>query len=224
MGQMIRVLVIDDHPVVRAGVVGWLTGTDSGIEVVATADTLDAAYTPPGSTADVIVLDLELRTGRISATKAGQLVTAGRRIVVLTQHADPGTIRSLIGVGVCGVLSKDEGPLMCLEAVRDAAGGRFSVGHLGAQAIVTDERVTRARLSPRESETLRLYSYGHPREVIASMMGIEQETVKSNLRRIAGKYAALGREATDRHGLTIRAMEDGVVTLSELGTQIDRRP
>ncbi|MFC6018179.1 response regulator [Plantactinospora solaniradicis] len=223
MEKRIRVLVIDDHPVVRSGVISWLTEPGSNIEVAATGDTLAAVYLQPGSDADVIVLDLELADGRVSAAKVGDLVAAGRRIVILTQHTDPATIRSLLDVGVHAVLSKMEGPQFCRDAVRAAAGQQYSMGPLSAAAIVTDERVGRPRLSQREREALQLRSYGLSREEIADIMGVKMESVKTYLKRAGAKYAQRGRATSARQDLTVRALEDGIVTVAELSTQIDRR-
>lgn len=223
MEQTIRVLVIDDHPVVRAGVISWLTEPRSRIDVTATGDTLAAIHLRPGSDADVIVLDLELADGRVSAANVRDLVTAGRRIVILTQHTDPATIQSLLEAGAHAVLSKMEGPRFCRDAVRAAAGRRYSLGPLSAGVIVTDDRAGCPKLSPREREALQFHSYGFTREQIAEIMGVNEETVKTYLKRVAEKYAKQGREASARQDLTVRALEDGIVTVPELSAQIDRR-
>ena len=98
-----------------------------------------------------------------------------------------------------------------IEEARAIADGKPVITKELAAAIDGDVEFSRAALSPRERETLRLYASGFAQVQVARRMGIKQSAVKTNIDRIREKYARIGRPAPTKIDLRIRAIEDGLV-------------
>ena len=194
---MIRVVVVDDHAVVRSGL-QQLLDTAEDIEVIGSAgDGAEAVAIVDELEPDVVLMDLSMPgVDGVSATAA---ITSGRpnvAVVVLTSFSDPSHITSALEAGAIGYQLKDAMPDDLIAAVRAAAAGGAPLDPRAAR-VVLDRRsapsTSSAGLSRREIEVLRLVMAGLANKHIARRLGIAERTVKAHLTSV---FARIG--VTDR--------------------------
>lgn len=203
----VRVVVVDDHPVVRDGLVAML-GTDPGILVVCTAqDGEEALEVVTGLRPDLVLMDLRMPgAGGAAAIRALRADGAtGPRILVLTTYGTDRDIRSALEAGAEGFLLKDAPGEDVIRAVHDLAAGRTVLAPV-ALAALTGARRPEAALSPREAEVLRLVAEGCTNRAAGSRLGIGEATVKTHLMHV---YEKLG--VGDRASAVRAAWELGLV-------------
>ena len=204
---MIRVLLAEDHSIVRAGL-ERLLGTTDDIEVVAGAeDGAQAVELAAEHKPDVVLMDISMpRLTGIEATK--QIVEANEdvQVVVLTSFADRPQIVAALDAGAVGYLLKDAEPEEVIRGVRAAAKRESPFAPKVARTLL-DARAERpgAHLSERELEVLRCVAKGLPNKLIARSLGISEKTVKAHLTRI---YQQIG--VTDRTQAALWAKERGI--------------
>lgn len=192
---MIRVLLADDHVLVRTGLERLLGGAD-GIEVVGTAENGLVAVELAGRLApDVILMDLEMPVvDGIEATRQIVAASPGIAIVVLTSFSDRERILRALDAGAVGYLLKDAEPDELVRGIRAAAAGESPLAPRAATALVQARAASESVvLTPREREVLLLVMKGHPNKRIARELGISEKTVKTHLTSI---FATIG--VTDR--------------------------
>jgi two-component system NarL family response regulator len=204
---VIRVIVADDHPVVRMGLVTLINGQED-MKVVAEAQNgkeavdLYKAHQP-----DVLLIDLRMPVmSGVDATVAIRKEFPDSKIVVLTTYdADEDIVRTL-GAGAKGYLLKDAvGPEM-LEAIRAVhAGQRRVAAAVGARLA---ERVTGSELTVRELEVLRLLARGGTNKDLAKALSISEGTVKGHVNNILSKLGV-----TDRTMAVTTALQRGIIHL-----------
>jgi DNA-binding NarL/FixJ family response regulator len=203
---MIRVLLVDDHPVVRAGLRGMLD-VEPGIEVAAEASSaIEAVDAARSHQPDVILMDL--RMPGIDGAKATALVLAERpqsRVVVLTTYDNDADILRAVEAGAIGYILKDATREELILAVRTAADGGTPLAPSVAAKLVSRLHSPTA-LSPREVEVLRLVSTGATNAEIGRALYISEATVKTHLLRA---FAKLG--VSDRTAAVTAALERGVL-------------
>ena len=202
-----RAVVVDDHPVVRDGLVAML-GSDPGIEVVGSAqDGTDGLRLIERTAPDVVLMDLRMPgTGGTEAIR--QLRRRDRlrpRVLVLTTYDTDRDIRGALEAGADGYLLKDARRDDVLRAVHDLAAGR-PVLAAAALAVLASGRDPRRELSGREVEVLRLVADGCTNRAVGSRLGIGEATVKTHLGHV---YEKLG--VTDRASAVRTAWELGLV-------------
>ena len=194
---MIKVLVVDDHPVVRAGVVGMLAG-ESDITVIGEAASgAEALAWLRASPADVVLMDLRMPELDGAETTARILADAPQtRVLVLTTYETDADILRAVEAGAAGYLLKDASRADLLEAIRSAAAGRTVLAPSVATRLLRHVRepVT-DRLSPREVEVLRLVAQGLSNSEIGRELYISETTVKTHLLRAFGKLGVSDRTA-----------------------------
>lgn len=205
---MIRVLVADDHPVVRAGVVALLEA-DGGIEVVEAVASGEAAV--EAATAlrpDVVLMDLRMPgIGGVEATARITAAAPGTRVVVLTTYETDDAILEAISAGARGYLLKAAPERELLAGVRSVAAGATVLAPEMAAALARGVQRERApRLSPRETEVLALVASGESNPGIARRLHVGEATVKTHLLHVFEKL-----EVTDRTRAVTRAMELGLL-------------
>ncbi|MGD7788376.1 response regulator [Propionibacteriaceae bacterium Y1700] len=202
---MITVLVVDDHPVVRDGLIGML-GTEAGITVVGEAGGGYEAVTKIADTApDVVLMDLRMPQGSgVDAIRAVRATGSATRILVLTTYDTDRDIRSALEAGADGYLLKDTRRADLVRAVEDLADGR-PVLTAAALAALTG-RAAESSLTDREIDVLRLVADGRTNRAIATRLGIGEATVKTHLMHV---YEKLG--VTDRASAVRTAWERGLV-------------
>ncbi|OLZ49716.1 response regulator transcription factor [Amycolatopsis keratiniphila] len=209
-------VVVDDHPAVRAGVVHWLSCGTPPVSVVAEGEDVRAAWIGEGAQADVVILDLHLNSTTPAMGDLRRLTEAGRRVVVYSMRADDETVLQCLELGALSYLTKAEGAEHLLEAVRTAAADRSYTPPSMAGAMAGDRSERRPALSARETEVLIEWFQSESKDFVAHRLGISPNTVNSHLERIRVKYAQMGREAPTKAALVARAIQDGLIGVSDL--------
>lgn len=216
MADDVTAVVVDDHPVVRAGVAHWLSTAQPPITLVAQGDHAEVAWTGPGTAAQVVVLDLHLGGSTPALPALRRLVEDGRNVVVYSMRADDETALQCMEIGALSYLTKSEGADHLVQAVRAAAAGQSYTPPALAGALAGDRSETRPALSPRETEVLVEWFQSESKEFVAQRLNITLSTVNSHLERIRVKYAAIGRQAPTKAALVARAVQDGLIGLDDL--------
>ena len=213
---MTRVVVVDDHPAILAGIQAWFAAAEPPIEIVAAGADLSVAWTEPGRSARIVVLDLQLGTGSPAYGDLSRLVDAGRQVIVYSMRDDATTSLTCLDLGAFTYLNKVEGHRHLVAAVHAADVNRAYVSPSLAGAMGVDQRPTRPRLAPREVDVLLEWFKCESKELVATKLGLSPRTVASYLDRVRIKYANTGRPAPTKAMLVARAIQDGLVQLDEL--------
>lgn len=207
--RTVRVVLVDDHPVVRSGLRAWLDSRD-GIEVAGEAETArDAVSLIAAARPDVVVLDLKLPDG------SGLDVLIRIRdtddppgVVVLTSFGDDRDIISAVEGGADGFLHKDAAPGEIEAAIRTVAGGGRALSPRATSALVDGVRRGRPaaieQLTPREREVLELLAGGRSNAEIADELTISIKTVKTHVSAILRKL-----DVDDRTQAALEAVRHG---------------
>lgn len=192
-----RVLVADDHPVVRGGVVALLSGHPD-FEVVGEAGSAEEAITLAEQTRpDVVVCDLRMGPGGdgVDVTKALRHSGTGPAVVILTTYDHDVDIVRAVEAGAAGYLLKDAAPAAIVAAVRTAAEGGIVLDPHQEQRVVASMRTRRAELSGREREVLDLLARGLSNREIAKELFLSEATVKTHLIHVYEKLGVDSRMA-----------------------------
>ena len=193
----IRLLLADDHPVVRAGLRAVLE-TEPGIDVVAEAATAEDAVARAGQgDIDVVLMDLQFGKG-MNGTQATAAITArpdAPRVLIVTTYDTDADILPAIAAGATGYLLKDAPPEDLATAVRTAATGRTTLAPTVADRLMNRLRDPSAALTPRETEVLTLVADGLSNHAIGARLHLTEGTVKSHLARIYTKLGVDSRTA-----------------------------
>ncbi|MER5806974.1 response regulator transcription factor [Streptomyces sp. NPDC002033] len=187
----IRLLLADDHPVVRAGLRAVLD-TEPDFEVVAEAATAERAVELAASeTVDVVLMDLQFGAGMhgSAATAAITARPGGPRVLVLTTYDTDADILAAVEAGASGYLLKDAPPEELAAAVRTAAAGQSALAPAVALRLMDRMRTPAEALTKRELEVLQLVADGLSNQQISKKLFLSQATVKSHLVHV---YAKLG--------------------------------
>ncbi|MFD8734524.1 response regulator [Streptomyces sp. NPDC059618] len=204
----IRLLLADDHPVVRAGLRAVLSA-EPDFEIVAEAATAEAAVERAGAgDVDVVLMDLQFGAGMHGA-QATTAITAPHgapRVLVLTTYDTDADILAAVEAGASGYLLKDAPPEELSAAVRTAASGHSALAPKIADRLMDRMRAPAAALSRRELEVLELVKDGLSNQQISKKLFLSQATVKSHLVHI---YAKLGVDS--RTSAVAAATERGVI-------------
>jgi len=192
----IRVLLCDDHAMVREGLERLLAG-HPGIDVVGTAADGDESVAKAEQLQpDVVMMDLSMPgLGGIEATRRLRAAVPAARVVVLTSSSKRDDVLDALGAGAAGFILKTADGDELVGAVEAAARGQAPLDPRAAQALLEQQRAVNPRqgMSTREREVLALVGEGLPSKAIASRLDITEATVKAHLTRI---YRHIG--VTDR--------------------------
>jgi len=208
----IRVLVVDDHAVVREGLRVFLE-LQEGIEVVGeAADGEEALAAADRLQPDVVLMDLVMpRLDGVSALRALRERLPKTRVIVLTSFLDDDKLMPALRAGAAGYLLKNAPPQELARAVRLAHAGEALLDPVVAARLVeslttTDEDRPLDRLTPREREVLELIGRGFPNKRIAQRLNVSEKTVKTHVGHV---FAKLG--VTDRTQAAVFAVRAGLV-------------
>ncbi|MEU3556305.1 response regulator [Streptomyces fragilis] len=193
--SLARVLVCDDHAVVRAGLRALLSSAD-GIEVVGEAAGGDEAVALAGRLApDVVLMDLQLGPGTdgIEATRRITARPVAPRVLVLTTYDTDADVTRALEAGATGYLLKAERPEELFTAIRAAAQGRTALSAPIAGRMVAAMRAPRPGLTARELDILAQLAQGLANREIARALFISEATVKTHLSRIYDKLGVDNR-------------------------------
>ncbi|MEV4293012.1 response regulator transcription factor [Nonomuraea bangladeshensis] len=207
----IRLLIADDHPIVRDGIRGMFAG-DPGFEVLGEAgDGAQAVELARALDPDVILMDLRMpATDGVTAIKRLAELGIGARVLVLTTYDTDRDVLPAIEAGATGYLLKDTGRDELTRAVRTAARGEAVLSPSVATRLLGQVRTPADPLSARELEILRLIADGATNREAAARLFISEATVKSHVLHI---YAKLG--VNDRAAAVATAFRRGLLTLDD---------
>ena len=205
---MIGVLVVDDHPVLRAGLAQLLEQAE-GIELTGWPPTAPRAWSSPWpESPDVVLMDLEMPgLDGIEATRRIRASREQTQVVVLTSFSDRARILDALDAGAAGYLLKDAEPDELLRGIRAAAAGEAPLAPRAASELLAERLEARpaAELTPREREVLAMVAEGLPNKLIARRLEISEATVKAHLTRIFERLGVSDRTQAalwaQRHGL-----------------------
>jgi DNA-binding NarL/FixJ family response regulator len=197
----VRVVVADDHQIVRDGLVALLSALD-GVEVVGTAeDGRDAVHVVGETRPDVVVMDIQMP--HLDGIEATRFITGRQpapRVVMLTMNEDDETVLSAIRAGASGYLLKGSGAEEVQNAVRAAATGGMVFGASLAGKVAAYFTGTAPKreepfpdLTDREREVLELLAAGKSNDAIAGAMYVSNKTVRNTVSAIYAKLHAAGR-------------------------------
>lgn len=181
---MMRVLLVDDHQLVRAGLASLLESAED-LEVVGqAADGAEALELAALTAPDVVLMDLSMPVmDGVAATRALLAKYPDLAVVVLTSFADKPRVAEALAAGAVGYLLKDSHPRDLIAGVRAAAAGHAPLDPRVARGLLPDSRSTDPAqgLSDRERQVLRLVSRGMANKQIGRALGISEHTVKVHL-------------------------------------------
>lgn len=214
---MIRVLLVDDHTLVRDGLRRGLS-TEDDLEIVGEACNGDEACTVVDSChPDVVLMDVSMPVcDGVEATKRLRRVHPELPVVMLTMHGDSATLTSAIRAGASGYLLKDSRIEEVAEAIRTAARGDTALTPELATSMLEefrrlargDQRAPGPVLTKREEEVLQLIADGLSTQEVAERLYISVKTVKNHLASIYDKL-----DASDRTQAVIQAVKLGIIRL-----------
>jgi DNA-binding NarL/FixJ family response regulator len=193
---MITVLLVDDHPMVRAGLAALLGATDDIAVTGQAANGQEALESVAAVAPDVVLMDLSMPG--MDGVEATRLLLADHpqvRVVVLTSFSDGGRVRDALTAGAVGYQLKDCEPDDLLAAVRSAAAGHVPLDPRVARVLLpgSSSKSPQDAMTPREVEVLRLVARGLANKQVARALGISERTVKAHLGRVFSQIGVADR-------------------------------
>ena len=212
---MIRLLIIDDHQLVRSGLRRLLEGEEDMTVEDEAGTAHDAVRLARLHKPDVILLDVVMPGGSgIDANLEIRSAAPEAKILSLSMQDDPSYVRQAFAAGASGYVLKEAADEDLLAAVREvAAGGRYVDPQLGARLATADAaaaaQAAEDPLSNREREVLRLLALGHTNQEIASMLYISVRTAETHRARIMQKLGLETRAELVRHAIDRGLLAEG---------------
>lgn len=196
---MLRLVLADDHPIVRAGLRA-LFALEDDLEIVAEAATPeDAVAAAERERPDVVLMDLQFgahgAAGGADATRKIRALAHPPYVLVLTNYDSDADILGAVEAGASGYLLKDAPPEELVAAVRAAASGESALAPVIAGRLLSRMRIPQAALSAREIEVLGLVALGSTNAEIAKQLFLSETTVKSHLGHVYTKLGVTTRTA-----------------------------
>jgi len=211
----IRVLIVDDHTVVRQGL-RMLLGDDPGLEIVGEAADGEEAVQLAGTLEpDVVLMDLLLpKMDGISATALIRQALPDTQVVALTSVLEDASVVGAVKAGAIGYMLKNTESDELLNAIRAAAAGQVRLSPEALARLTAEIRSPESpeKLTPRETEVLRLLAEGRANKEIARDLGITEQTAKSHVHSILAKLGMLSRTQA-----ALYAARLGLVSVDQVG-------
>ena len=213
----IRLLIVDDHPVVRQGLSSWVE-IKEGLELVGEAsDGVTAVTLCQTLQPDVVLLDLVMpRMNGLEVIKEIKRDMPDVRILVITSFVEDDNVVAAIKAGAEGYLLKDSPPEMLLQAIHDVYRGESSLHPTAAHMLIqelnqpSDQTQTEFPLTKREVDVLKLVAKGYSNQDIAHQLSLSEGTVSTHVRNILAKL-----NLENRTQATLFALREGLSSLNE---------
>jgi DNA-binding NarL/FixJ family response regulator len=210
---VIRVLIVDDHAVVRRGLRTFLELQDEIDVVGEAADGEEAVAAVDELAPDVVLMDLVMpRVDGVEAIRQVRERRPATRVIALTSFLDDDKLFPAVRAGAAGYLLKDVQPQELVSAIRTVHAGESLLHPAAAARLMAQVASDGARtdpaslLTPREREVLVLLSRGLPNKVIARELGVSEKTVKTHVSNLLGKLGL-----SDRTQAALYAVREGLV-------------
>jgi NarL family two-component system response regulator LiaR len=217
MSELIRLLIADDHAIVREGLRG-LIETEPGMEIVAEAENgVEAVRLAAAIGPDLILLDLVMpEMDGLEAIEGIRKNDPDAKILVLTSFDEDEKVFRAVKAGAQGYLLKDSSPVELLQAIRDVNEGLPSMHPTIAHKLMhelqrtSDLPPTEDPLSEREVEVLKLVAQGLPNQEIAEILVLSERTVRTHVSNILGKL-----HLANRTQAALYALREGLADLGD---------
>lgn len=206
-----RVMVIDDHPLLREAVKSRVLQVAPRAEFSYVGASITEALTAHGdAAADCTILDLDLGDGRSPVANTAELVSAGCRVLIVSALADAATVRAALRAGALGFVSKQAGLEDFEESFRLTVAGEPSTSR-DVAAILSSDEAPSVPLSERERTAMVLYASGLKIDAVARRMNVKPATAQEYIRRVRDKYSRAGTPVPTKTDLYRRARDEGLV-------------
>ena len=206
-----RVAIVDGHDVVRAGLETWLSGEFTVVAGFATTgDCL--TWLASGAAVDVIVIEIQHNGNAPDLSGLKRLCSVGPPVIVHSVSTSPEVIRASLDAGAACYVAKSDGREHLINAFHSVRSGNSYVSPRMAGALMK----TRVNLSDREKQVLVAWLGTESKDDVGGLLRIAPATVRTHLQRVRAKYAAAGRLASTKSALLARAVEDGLIGLTDL--------
>lgn len=208
--KQICVAVVDDHDAIRFAFKAACV--EYGFDFCASAGSVnELLQANPNIRCDVVVMDLSLADGSIVAENVTKLLKTGAQVVVFSIADKQNLVRAALKAGAATLVPKAQSMDDLAAAIRLVAAGVYVNTLQTAAAIDSDTEFKDAALSPREREVLSLYASGFALKQVAAELDIKISTAKEHIDRVRTKYSTVGRTASTKTELLVRAIEDGIL-------------
>ena len=211
--------LIDEHDVVRTGLQAWMNGELPQVSVVGSFEgPLDFfEWLPTGQSVDALVTEIQENGHAPDMGSLRRLCDTGLPVIVYSHLSSDEVVLAGIEAGAASYVSKTEGKDHLIEAVASlAAGGPPYIGPRMAEALGRGNSGRRICLSEREKQVLVAWFQTESKDEVGRLLHIAPATVRTHLQRIRAKYAHVARPASTKSALLARAIEDGIIGLSDL--------
>lgn len=219
MTDPIRIIIVDDHPLVRQGLASLIATEPNMIVVGEAVDGFEAVDLIKKASCDIILMDLVMpRKDGLEAIAEIMKINPDARILVITSFAEDDKVFKAIKLGALGYLLKDSSPEELLEAIQQVHQGESSLHPTIARKLIReinrppdDLPPTKDPLTPREIDVLKLVAQGLTNQEIADQLYISEWTVRTHVRNIMGKL-----HLANRTQAALYALREGLTSLSDL--------
>lgn len=204
-----RLLIADDHPVVRTGLRGMFAGQAEFIVVGEAADGHEAVQKALALRPEVVLMDLRMPgLDGVAAMRQIHAADRGIHVLMLSTFSTGHEITSALNAGAVGYVLKDSTREALFQAVQAAAKGKTILSEAVSTLLIESLRAPEDRLTAREIEVLRLAALGETNKGIGRALHVSEATIKTHLKHI---YAKLG--VSDRAAAVAVALEQGLIRL-----------
>jgi DNA-binding NarL/FixJ family response regulator len=213
--KQVKVAIVDDHDAIRFA---FKAACDEfGFKFIGSAGSVNELLEKtPDIKCDVIVMDLSLADGSIVAENVTALLKTGAQVVIFSIADKQTLVRAALKAGAATLVPKAQSMQDLANAIHLVADGIYVNNLQTTAAIDGDAEFKAAALSPREREVLSLYASGFALKQVANELNIKLSTAKEHIDRVRAKYSIIGRPASTKTDLLVRAIEDGILEESSL--------
>lgn len=211
MAAATRVMVIDDHPLLRDAITSRVHQIAPNAEFAYIgASVAEALAVHESDPVDCTILDLDLGDGQSPVVNTSELVSAGCRVLIVSALADAATVRGALRAGALGFVSKQADIQDFEESFRMTVAGAPSTSR-DVAAILSSDETSSVPLSERERTAMVLYASGLKLDAVARRMNVKPATAQEYIRRVREKYSRAGAPVATKTDLYRRARDEGLV-------------